>query len=77
MTTRPESASHIAAVRDVNEHAFGRPNEADLVEDLRADPAWIPDLSLVAESDSILNTQYSILNTQYSILAGRSLWSDR
>ncbi|MGI5337250.1 GNAT family N-acetyltransferase [Streptomyces sp. CA-181903] len=48
-TTRPETAADIPAVRAVELAAFPTPSEADLVDALRADPAWIPGLSLVAE----------------------------
>jgi putative acetyltransferase len=41
---RPEDRDH---VRAVEEAAFGRPDEADIVDALRGDPAWA--LSLVAE----------------------------
>ncbi|MFJ3927114.1 GNAT family N-acetyltransferase [Streptomyces sp. NPDC090022] len=37
------------AVRAVNLAAFDTPLEADLVDALRADPAWLPGLSYVAE----------------------------
>ncbi len=47
-TTRPEAAGDIAAVREINVAAFDRPDEADLVEALRADPAWIDGLSMLA-----------------------------
>lgn len=46
--TRPERPADGAAVREVVRAAFGRPDEADLVDALRADPAWLPGLSLVA-----------------------------
>ncbi|MER5871987.1 bifunctional class I SAM-dependent methyltransferase/N-acetyltransferase [Streptomyces sp. NPDC002044] len=46
---RPETAADTAAVRDVNLAAFGTPLEADLVDALRADDAWVPGLSYVAE----------------------------
>lgn len=49
-TTRPETTADIAAIREVNLGAFPTPLEADLVEALRSDPAWIPGLSLVAEA---------------------------
>ncbi|MGK5640351.1 GNAT family N-acetyltransferase [Streptomyces sp. URMC 126] len=49
-TTRPETAADIPAVRAVELAAFPTPLEADLVDALRADPAWIPGLSLVAEA---------------------------
>ena len=40
----PEDA---AAIRTVNLSAFPTPYEADLVEALRLDPAWVPGLSWV------------------------------
>ena len=46
ITIRAENAEDIPAVRRVNELAFGRPNEAALVDALR--PAAHPQLSLVA-----------------------------
>lgn len=45
---RPETSADHRAIREANEQAFGRPNEADLVDALRASPAFIPELSLVA-----------------------------
>jgi putative acetyltransferase len=49
ITVRAETAEDIPAVRKVNERAFGRPNEAALVDALRA--ASDPHLSLVAVVD--------------------------
>lgn len=49
-TTRPEGPEDIPAVRAVNVAAFPSEQEADLVDALRADPAWIPGLSVVAEA---------------------------
>lgn len=46
---RPETAADVAGVRAVNLAAFGTPLEADLVDALRADAAWLPGLSYVAE----------------------------
>ena len=48
-STRAENAADTAAVRDVTLAAFDTPLEADLVDALREDPAWIDGLSLVAE----------------------------
>ncbi|AZG44923.1 GNAT family N-acetyltransferase [Gordonia insulae] len=46
---RTERADDIAAIRDVVTAAFGRSDEADLVDALRGEPdVWIPDLSVVA-----------------------------
>ncbi|MFN8474637.1 MAG: N-acetyltransferase [Anaerolineae bacterium] len=47
LVIRPETAEDASAVRVVNEQAFARPNEADLVDALRANAA--PIISLVAE----------------------------
>ncbi|WP_435842907.1 GNAT family N-acetyltransferase [Streptomyces lavendulae] len=44
----PETAAQAAAVRAVNLAAFDTPLEADLVDALRADAAWLPGLSYVA-----------------------------
>src|SRR4051794_27187108 len=48
---RPETAADYEAIREVNEQAFGRPNEARIVEVVRESPGFIPDLSLVADRD--------------------------
>jgi len=45
---RPERLEDHQAVFEVNQRAFGRVNEARLVEALRRSPAFIPELSLVA-----------------------------
>lgn len=50
ISIRAETAEEMAAVRRVNELAFGRPEEADLVDRLRA--AAEPYISLVAVSGS-------------------------
>ncbi|MFI0373989.1 GNAT family N-acetyltransferase [Actinomadura sp. 1N219] len=49
-TTRPERPGDRGAVRAVVEAAFPTAAEADLVDALRADPAWAPGLSAVAEA---------------------------
>jgi len=49
IVTRQETPADKETVRRINELAFGQPNEADLVEALRA--AGAVDLSLVAELD--------------------------
>ncbi|GAA0538513.1 putative N-acetyltransferase YhbS [Saccharopolyspora erythraea NRRL 2338] len=48
--TRPETAADIAAIRAVNLAAFPTALEADLVDALRAGPAWIDGLSIVVET---------------------------
>lgn len=56
MLIRRETAADIRAIHDVTEAAFAaRPGgEAGLVDALRADPGWIPALSLVAEVDGVV-----------------------
>ncbi len=49
LNIRPETPDDITGIRRVNEAAFGRPNEAQLVEALRDAAATI--LSLVAEEE--------------------------
>lgn len=49
---RPEGPDDRQAVFDVNHAAFGRENEARLVDALRQSPAFVPQLSLVAVDDS-------------------------
>ncbi|WP_328592442.1 bifunctional class I SAM-dependent methyltransferase/N-acetyltransferase [Saccharopolyspora elongata] len=48
-TTRPETEADIPAIRAVNLDTFPTALEADLIEALREDPAWIDGLSIVAE----------------------------
>ncbi|MFA1543652.1 N-acetyltransferase [Actinomadura sp. DLS-62] len=49
-TVRPETAADAGAVRRVLTAAFPTAGEADLVEALRGDAAWVPGLSAVAET---------------------------
>lgn len=61
-TTRPEDSGDVAAVRDINLAAFPGPQEADLVEALRADPqAWLPGLSWLTEGPGGDLTGYALL----------------
>jgi putative acetyltransferase len=48
MIIRPEKKSDYAAIHKVNELAFGRRLEADLIDELRETDSFIPELSLVA-----------------------------
>jgi putative acetyltransferase len=48
MIIRAEQASDRAAIHAVNAQAFGRDNEARLIDLLRSSPAFIAELSLVA-----------------------------
>ncbi|WP_369275462.1 GNAT family N-acetyltransferase [Streptomyces sp. R11] len=59
--TRAETSADIPAVRDINLAAFETPLEADLVDALRADPAWIEGLSLVATDDDGRPVGYALL----------------
>ncbi|MFD7903988.1 MULTISPECIES: GNAT family N-acetyltransferase [unclassified Kitasatospora] len=47
-TTRTETADDVPAVREIVLAAFGSPSEADLVDALRTDGAWIDELSVLA-----------------------------
>ena len=51
ISIRPEAQADHAAIGEVNRVAFGRENEARLVENLRRSPSFIPELSLVAVKD--------------------------
>lgn len=46
--TRPETGPDFPLIRAITVAAFGGPQEADLVDALRAGPAWIDGLSMVA-----------------------------
>ncbi|WP_343951676.1 N-acetyltransferase [Nonomuraea longicatena] len=59
--TRTETPQDAAAIRDILLAAFPTPLEADLVEALRTDPAWIPGLSVLAETPDGQPTGYSLL----------------
>ncbi len=54
MTIRPELAGDYEAIARVVEAAFGRAEEARLVERIRASEQYVPELSLVAEEDGEL-----------------------
>lgn len=47
-TTRAEAPADLPGIRAVNLAAFPTSQEADLIEELRTDPAWLPALSQVA-----------------------------
>ncbi|MBB5076984.1 GNAT family N-acetyltransferase [Nonomuraea endophytica] len=49
--TRAETTADVPAVREIVLAAFETPLEADLVDALRKDPAWIDGLSVVAVDD--------------------------
>lgn len=50
-TTRPETTADIESVRRITLAAFDTTEEADLVDALREDPAWIDGLSMLAVND--------------------------
>lgn len=54
MTIRAEGAEDREGIDRLNREAFGRENEARLVEALRRSPAFIPELSLVAVEEGQL-----------------------
>ncbi|NUS71870.1 MAG: N-acetyltransferase [Corynebacteriales bacterium] len=58
--TRPETPADIPAIRQVNLSAFPTALEADLVDALRTDPAWIPEFSIVAQDEGVV-TGYALL----------------
>lgn len=61
-TTRPETEQDIAAIREVNLGAFPTPLEADLIEALRGDPAWLDGMSIVAENAAGVIAGYALLS---------------
>lgn len=50
ISVRPEADDDRAAIHELTEAAFERAVEADLIDCLRASDAWVPGLSLVAET---------------------------
>lgn len=56
---RPEQSGDIAEVRDVNERAFGRKDEADLVDALREDALRIASLVAVAAGRVVGHAMFS------------------
>jgi putative acetyltransferase len=60
-TTRSETPQDIPAIRQVALSAFPTALEADLIEALRRDPAWLPGLSIVAESSDGTIAGYALL----------------
>lgn len=60
-TTRVETGADTAAVRAVNLAAFDTAYEADLVDALRRDPAWIEGLSHLAVAEDGTPVGYALL----------------
>ncbi|MFJ9842674.1 GNAT family N-acetyltransferase [Kitasatospora sp. NPDC101155] len=61
VTTRIESPQDAPATRRVHMAAFPGPDEADLVDALRRDPAWLPGLSVVAVDEGGLVIGHALL----------------
>ncbi|WP_441247267.1 GNAT family N-acetyltransferase [Kitasatospora sp. McL0602] len=59
--TRVELPEDAPATRRVHMAAFPGPEEADLVDALRRDPAWLPGLSVVAVEESGLVVGHALL----------------
>jgi putative acetyltransferase len=51
LVVRPERPEDVEPIGHVLKLAFGRVNEAELVERVRATPYYVPDLALVAEDE--------------------------
>ncbi|UGT43919.1 N-acetyltransferase [Nocardia yamanashiensis] len=60
-STRTETPTDIPAVRQIVLAAFDTPEEADLVDALRADSAWLPGLSMVATDPSDTPVAHALL----------------
>lgn len=78
MYIRQETNNDFKAVFAVNQLAFGQDNEANLVEMLRRSEAFIPELSLVAETDNkivghILFTKIKIIHPEKGITQSLAL----
>lgn len=58
---RPEAPGDAPAVREVVRSAFPTDTEADLVDALRVDPAWIDGLSFVVVDDADVVTGHALL----------------
>ncbi|MFF2629234.1 GNAT family N-acetyltransferase [Kitasatospora sp. CB02891] len=70
--TRVELPTDTAETRRVHMAAFPGPEEADLVDALRRDPAWLPELSLVAVDDREVVIGHALL-TRLKIGSGKGL----
>lgn len=63
--TRTERPTDVTAIRDVNTAAFETADEADLVDALRQDPAWIDGLSMVTTSEAGTVVGHALLTRCY------------
>jgi predicted N-acetyltransferase YhbS len=60
-TTRTETGADISAVREINLAAFETAEEADLVDALRTDSHWIPELSIISTDEDGTPVGYALL----------------
>jgi putative acetyltransferase len=61
--TRAETAADVAAIREVNQQAFGGTFEPSVIDALRTDPnVWLPGLSLVATTADDQVVGYALLS---------------
>ncbi|MBD0671478.1 GNAT family N-acetyltransferase [Kitasatospora sp. NPDC091335] len=72
VTTRVECPEDAPATRRVHMAAFPGPDEADLVDALRRDPAWLPGLSVVATDGTGLVIGHALL-TRLRVGDGKAL----
>ncbi|GAB7186077.1 N-acetyltransferase [Kitasatospora sp. Ki12] len=72
VTTRIECPEDAPATRRVHMAAFPGPDEADLVDALRRDPAWLPGLSVVAVDATGLVVGHALL-TRLRVGDGQAL----
>jgi predicted N-acetyltransferase YhbS len=49
---RSEANNDFQLIKHVNDLAFGQPNEGELIDKLRTNPAFVKDLSMVAEFEN-------------------------
>lgn len=63
--TRAERPEDVPAIRDINRAAFPSDDEANLVDALRADSAWIEGLSIVATTESGTIVGHALLTRCY------------
>lgn len=62
---RAEQVADVPAIRGINLSAFESSAEADLVDALRADPAWIEGLSIVSTNEQGVPIGHALLTRCY------------
>ncbi|WP_342515151.1 N-acetyltransferase [Sporosarcina sp. FSL K6-1522] len=73
---RVEQPRDFAVIKEVNDLAFGQEGESELIANLRGSDAFIPELSLVAESDKreiIGHILFSVIHIETTVGAVQSL----